>query len=69
MKEEMLFMAKCPQPQLHKTSWRIKSKDGDKRTIYCLVCDFEWESKSNQYEHLPKLTEEEKKIHLIGKYD
>jgi len=62
-------MAKCPVPQLHKQMWRITSRVGDKRTIFCLVCDFEWDSKSKQYEHLPVLTEEEKKNHLVGKYD
>jgi hypothetical protein len=34
-----------------------------------LVCDFEWDSKSKQYEHLPRLTEEEKEKYLVGKYD
>ena len=61
-------MAKCPV-QSHKNSWRIKSQIGEKRTIYCLACDFEWDSKSKQYEHLPRLTKEEKDSHFVGKYD
>ena len=62
-------MAKCQLPQSHRQLWRLKSKVGDKRTIFCLACDFEGNSKSKQYEHLPMLTEEEKEKHLVGKYD
>jgi hypothetical protein len=63
-----MLMAKCPV-QSHQPLWRIKSRSGDKKTILCLACEFEWDSKSKQYENLPVLTEEERKNHLIGKYD
>jgi hypothetical protein len=62
-------MAKCPQPELHKHLWRIKKIVGNKRIIFCLVCEFEWESESKQYERLPMLTEEEKENHLVDMYD
>ena len=62
-------MAKCPKSKLHKDSWRIKKIVGKKRIIFCLACEFEWESESKQYEHLPMLTEKEKREHLVDMYD
>jgi hypothetical protein len=62
-------MAKCTQSKSHSHLWWIKKKAGNKVTVFCLACEFEWDSTGKQYEHLPMLTEEEKKKHLVGKYD
>lgn len=62
-------MAKCPVPENHKHLWRIKKQNGTKKTVFCLACEFEWESESKQYDDLPQLSDEEKKKHLIGMYD
>ena len=62
-------MVKCKQERSHINLWRIKKKIGNRITIYCLVCNWEWESTSDRYNNLPRLTEVEKENHLIGKYD
>lgn len=62
-------MAKCKDERSHSHLWRLKKKVGNKKTIICLACEWEWESDSDKYNDLPRLTEEEKEKHLIGKYD
>ena len=62
-------MARCLVPDLHKELWRISGRAGNQKTILCIACEFEWNSRSKKYDRLPPLTDEEKKKHLIGKYN
>ncbi len=62
-------MAKCIKEKLHKNLWRIKAVRGSKVVVFCLACEFEWESSSDKLKSLPRLSDDEKGSHLVGKHD
>lgn len=67
--ERRIVMAKCQSERTESESWRIKSRTGEKVTIYCLACNCKWDSESKKFYTLPRLTEEEMEKHLVDKYD